>query len=335
MPRRPLPALLLAVALVASGEIARAEAPSDEAVERSRQRYQEAAQAYSEHRYKDAIDLFFAANRIAANPAYAYNIGLAYEELGDADNALLWYRNYLRDLPNAQDRPEIERRITTAEGRLRDRGVQQITILSTPTAATVAVDGERVGVTPWTGQLTPGKHKLELELRGYQDEAETFDLPSDHAIDYPVTLRKSGAAAPPKEQPMASTPPEEMGAETPPPEADGQRHGLARVRPLTWIAFGVGAAGLGSSVAFELMRSSSVKDARQAKTAIEGKDRYDRAVTDQTLSRVALAVGSAFAVAGGVLLYFDLKSHKSESSATTAAIGCGAAACGVAVHGSF
>src|SRR6185295_19141018 len=94
----------------------------------ARDRFRQGAQAYSEGRFKDAIDLFFDADRLAPNPAFAYNIGLAYEELGDAANALRWYRSYLRDLPGAPDQAEVEPRIAAAEKHLRDRGVQQVTV---------------------------------------------------------------------------------------------------------------------------------------------------------------------------------------------------------------
>jgi tetratricopeptide (TPR) repeat protein len=97
-----------------------------DAQESSRKTYQAGAQAYAEGRFKDAIDLFLEAAQISPNPAFSYNIGLAYEQLGDPDNALRWYRDYLRELPNAPDRAEIEPRILDAERRLRERGVQQV-----------------------------------------------------------------------------------------------------------------------------------------------------------------------------------------------------------------
>ena len=41
------------------------------------------AQAYREARYKDAIDLFLQANRLDPHPELIYNVGQAYEKLGD------------------------------------------------------------------------------------------------------------------------------------------------------------------------------------------------------------------------------------------------------------
>lgn len=330
MLRRILPALCIAATLLVGEASAWAQAATPEAADLAKQRFREGAQAYAERRYKDAIDLFLEADRVAPNPAFAYNIGLAYEDLGDADNALMWYRKYLRDLPDAPDRKEIETRIRTAENRLRERAVQQVTVLSIPAAATVSIDGERVGVTPWTGQLKPGHHRVDAELRGYQDATEMLELPSDHAIDFTVTLHPVTPA--PTSAPAPVAPRANQPAPTP---VQTEPTGLGRVHLLTWGAIGVGVAGLGTALAFELARSAAVDDARHASTNLEGKDSYDRAKTDQTLARVSLAVGSAFAVAGAALLYLDLTSGKRAGPEARAALGCRGPTCGVIVHGRF
>jgi tetratricopeptide (TPR) repeat protein len=284
-----------------------------DAQESSRKTYQAGAQAYAEGRYKDAIDLFLEASRISPNPAFSYNIGLAYEQLGDPDNALRWYRDYLRELPSAPDRAEIEPRIVDAERRLRERGVQQVTILSKPEGATLAVDDRTVGVTPWTGEMPPGRHKLMLTLRNHVDTEQTFELPSDHAVDVSVTLSEVKRDAP-KPQPVVT--------ETEAPAAPS-----ATVRPLTWIALGVGAAGLGIGLGFELARAGAVDSAREAPTNVAGKEDYDRAKSLEAPGRIAAGIGAAFAVAGGVLLYLDLTSG--NSGGPTARVGCSPASCGM------
>jgi tetratricopeptide (TPR) repeat protein len=318
--------LLLALPLAPAP--VRAEEPPKAATELARKRFQEGARAFSEGRFKDAIDLFLDANRVDPNPAFAYNIGLAYEELGDASNALRWYRDYLRALPDAPDRKEIEPRIAHAEQHLRERGVQQVTLLSTPPGATLTIDGQRIGVTPWTGELVPGRHAIELELRGYVDLTDEFELPSDHAVDVPVTLQAVPQAAAPTKA-LAPAP-----APVPAEEDVHRSKGLSRVGPLTWTAFGVGAAGLGAALGLEMARSSAVDSARHSATQREGKDHYDQATSFQTASRVALGVGAAFAAAGGVLLYFDLSSDPATPKRGVSA-GCGGPTCGLSFDGTF
>lgn len=297
---------------------------SPEAQETARKTYQAGAEAYSEGRYKDAIDLFLEAARIAPNPAFSYNIGLAYEQLGDHDNALRWYRDYLRELPEAPDRADIEPRVREAEQRLRERGVQQVTVLSEPDGATVTMDGKPVGVTPWTGELTPGRHKLSLMLRDYSDAEQSFELPSDHAVDVRLSLSKA------RREPA----PPAAAAEAPKQDSAPHAHRVGP-RPLTWAAFGVGAAGLGLALGFELARSGAVDSARSAPSNLEGKDDYDRAKSFETLGKVALGVGAAFTVAGGVLLYLDLSSKDDQTTRTAASVACTGSFCRVAVHGTF
>src|SRR5262249_50151073 len=117
------------------------------------------------------------------------------------------------------------------------------------------------------------------------------------------------------------------------PEKESAGH--ARIHPLTWGLLGAGGAGFGTALAFELARGSQGGDARHASTGIEGKSAYDGAKTDQTVARVALVAGSAFAIAGGVLLYLDLSSGSHSEENVTARVGCGARDCGISVHGRF
>lgn len=318
--------LALAVLVGAAARPALAADEGADATALARGRFKQGAEAYAGGRYKDAIDLFLDADRLAPNPAFAYNIGLAYQELGDAPNALRWYRDYLRALPGAADRPEIEARIDDAEKRLRERGVQQVTILSKPEGATVAVDGLKLGVTPWSGELAPGHHRLALELRGYRDESTAFELPSDHAVDVGTTLHPQGervAALPPSA-------PREDRVEAPPAESSRP----SRIGPLTWTTLSLGAAGLGAALGFEFARSAAVDSARTG-TNLEGKDRYDQATSFQTMARLSLGVGAAFAAAGGVLLYMDLSSSPAPGPKVGTAVGCRGALCGLTFHGAF
>jgi tetratricopeptide (TPR) repeat protein len=326
----------LACALTSSVAFAQADesaAPSSSALEEARQRYQEGAAAFKAGRYKDAIDLFMDARRIAPKPAFSYNIGLAYEHLGDAPNALKWYRDYLRQMPDAPDRGEVEPRIRDAENRLAQRGVQQVTVLSTPEGATVTLDDRPMGVTPWTGELSPGSHRLTLQLRGYEDASTKFDLLGDQAID--VTLELS-LAANDAVGPAAA-------AEAPAPEATSElgddagtvpaeKEESAGVSAVTWVALGVGVVGLGASGVLEMMRRGAVSEAESAPTQLAGKDKLDEARSLETPARIALGVGAASLIVGSVLLYLDLSSEPADSQV---AFGCSARACDVLVNGRF
>ena len=69
--------LFLATLLVTTSALAQDTSELDpETVERAKIVYKQGAAAFSEARYKDAIDLFLRANRVAPVPAFSFNIGL-------------------------------------------------------------------------------------------------------------------------------------------------------------------------------------------------------------------------------------------------------------------
>src|SRR5688572_18926406 len=116
-----------------------AQTPPDPAIEQARSRFQQGVRAYEERRYRDAVDLLLEADRAMHSPAFAYNIGLAYEAMEDAASALRWFRTYLREAPDTEDRPAVEKRIAALEAALQKRGIQQATVLSKPEGATVTI----------------------------------------------------------------------------------------------------------------------------------------------------------------------------------------------------
>jgi tetratricopeptide (TPR) repeat protein len=327
---------LLSVALVAPST-ALAQEPSAETQAEAKAHLQQGAKAYSKKRYKDAVDHFLNANRLVPSPALSFNIAKAYEKLGDFAATLNFYRDYLRRAPNAPDRPDIEKLVAKYEGMLRERGVQQLSVLSTPEGATVALDGEAVGVTPWTGELPPGKHIATVQLRGYADAVEQFELAPDHAMDVSVELEaaaESAAALPQRQsdapQPTSSEPPPVEDATRDEPRAD------RGVRAPTWIAFGVGGVALGAALGFELMRRSSEEDARNAPTQVEAKDSFDTMEKQQTTSRILAGVGGVALLTGGVLLIIDMSRSSDKAASRPAFIaGCTPSSCALALRGTM
>ena len=302
----------------------------------ARRHYAAGVESYEAGQFKDAIDHFLEANRLAPSPALSFNIARAYEKLGDIAGALAFYRDYLRRASDAEDRDEVGQIVTEFENRLRQKGVQQVTVLSEPDRATVVLDGKPVGVTPWTGEIFPGQHRLQLRLPGYEQTDQVFSLTAHRAKDVSVALvqipeepKPETAPAPPP--PPAPAPPEPA---TPPSEPPADTSGPATVSPWTWVSLGVGAGALGGALAFELMRASAEDDAHNAETQIEAQEQYDTMESRQLVARVLVGVGAAATVAGGVLLYLDLTAEPSTQSAGLG-FGCSPSACGVTASGRF
>jgi tetratricopeptide (TPR) repeat protein len=330
---------MLCVSGVANAQSnANAPDPTSEAGKKAegKARYERGAEAYTAGRFKDAIELFLQADALAPSAALSFNIARAYEKIGDDASTLQWYRDFRRRAPDAKNGPEVDERIRALEGVLAKKGVQQLTVFSRPLGATVIVDDQPMGVTPYTGQLPPGTHKIVLSLRGYLDSEQKVELAADRArdLDVPLVPGKQGGAEAPTN---ATAPPSQQASTAPVGTAPpGKSGSSAKFGIWPWVGLGAGAAVLGGSLGFELARRSAEKDAEQDETQIGYKEKLDRERSHQTTARVLAAVGGALAVAGGTLLIIRLTSRDAatESSARVG-LGCLPGACSVDLKGRF
>lgn len=296
------------------------------ATEQARLVYERAAQAYAEKRYKDAIDLFQQADGLRPNPAFSFNVGIAYEDMGDSAMALRHYRAYLRKLPQASDRDEVDDRIRRLERVLADKGLQQVTILSDPSSAVVVIDGNPVGVSPWTGELSPGYHAVLLRLSGYEETHRDFDLPPRRAIDVPVSLKrqKRGSDATPIDMSKLAAKREQLEL-------------WEHVRPVTWGVLGAGFVSLGVALGFELARSDFDESARLAMLQTERDALDQRAHRQEVWARGFFMLGLGLGVTSIVLGYQDLTDGlRASRPAAAVSVGCGALhTCSAGFSGTF
>lgn len=326
-------AVLLAWLVVLPGSaLAQAESDADaQHREAGKARYERGVEAYSAGRFKDAIDLFLQADALAPSAALSFNIARAYEKIGDDAATLQWYRDFRRRAPDAKNGPEVDGRIRALEAVLTKKGVQQVTVFSTPPGATVIVDDKPLGVTPFTGQLAPGEHHLVLTLKGYADATQSLALPADHAEDVTVALSPAPDVG---SGPVVAATPATGGDNkpaSPAPDRSGPRFGI-----WPWVGLGAGAATLGASLAFEMARRTVESEADGDRTQVGYKDKLDTMHSRQTTARVLAAVGGALVVTGGVLLVVDLSSRpRRGSEQPRVGFACLPGACGLDVRGQF
>lgn len=344
------------------------DASKSDAEARAKKKFEEGVQAFEEGRFSDAVDLLEEADRAMPNPAFAYNIALAYDAMGDAAAALAAYRQYMREARGAEDSVEVLERISALEYELQAKGIQQVTVQSTPDHATVELDGRPVGVTPWTGEIAPGRHELTLTKRGYEEASRTFELPRDRAVDVVLALRKRPPgrlemSAPPRGAALAS--PARAAGETSPEAASGgampdRDRGPAvtaprRVHAWTWATLGAGGASFAGAFAVEMLRRGSEDDARAASQR-DYRDELDRMRSQQRIARILAGVGGVLTATGVGLLVFDLTrappsrndsgpgdSSRAPSSSpgdssvalTTVELDCGWSGCNLNAKGQF
>jgi tetratricopeptide (TPR) repeat protein len=164
-----------------------------EAVAKARARllFEKGVTAYREGRFYDAVDIFLETNRLYPDPKLSFNVGKAFEGLGNPPGALRYYREYLRRLPDAPDARDVEGHVHQLEQTLSLKGLQQLTVLSSPDGATVKLDGQAVGITPWTGESFAGKHRIVLEAAGYQRSESVVEIDLLRASDFNFELKQT------------------------------------------------------------------------------------------------------------------------------------------------
>jgi tetratricopeptide (TPR) repeat protein len=298
--------------------------------ETARLKYRQGASEYKEGHFRAAIDSFLEADQLAPSAALSFNIARAYEKIDDVPAALRWYRDYLRRAPDAPDRAQVTDVIHGFSARLAAKGLQQITVLSEPARATVSIDREPVGVTPWTGEVAPGARHIELRLEGYAPAETTVALPRDEAVDVQLKLEPASAkASPPPAAPPATTP-----SALAPAQGDknsGSSH-KSTLTTLGWIGIASGGAALGGGLVFEILRRGSESDARNDKTQIGYASKVETMESRQTAARILTVAGAALAVTGGVLLFLG-RDH--STGITALGVECGPGTCGPKFHGRF
>jgi tetratricopeptide (TPR) repeat protein len=82
----------------------------------------------------------------------------------------------------------------------------RITLTSTPTGASFTIDGKQAGITPWSGDIRPGNHKVVVSAAGYAKEERIVQVQPSRDSD--VTFALNRAPGPGK-----------LHIETEPPEA--------------------------------------------------------------------------------------------------------------------
>jgi tetratricopeptide (TPR) repeat protein len=240
--------------------------------------FEKAANAYAAGHYYEAIEGFLELDRFYPNDQLPYNIAKAYDNLGSRAGALRYYREYLRRSPDAPDHDAVVARVRELEAALAERGQQQVTVFSDPPEATVLLDDRPVGLTPWTGETWPGRHRVRIEKNGYVEREVVMELDALKAEEVNLELTRAPLAAPtPASAPVSHEKPWPL---------------TRRMSVLTWATLATGTAALGTAIAIQATAGTKGSGITPATGFFAG-------------------FGTAAAAVGGVMLYFDL-SDKSD-----------------------
>ena len=168
--------------------------------------FKKAEALYAEGNFRASITHFARAHELMPHATTLFSIARCHENLGQAAQALVFYRKALQASPPAALRADVEQRLR----RLLAHPVK-IFVSSKPSGASVTVDGREAAeakVTPTVVALSPGEHVLLLRLVGHQLTARrvVVETGKEHAVE--VALVKVARPTPPTKCPDPVTCPD-------------------------------------------------------------------------------------------------------------------------------
>jgi len=168
--------------------------------------FKKAEALYAEGNFRESVKLFTRAHQLMPHATTLFSIARCHENLGQAAEALKFYREALQANPGPALKTDVLRRLA----RLQSRPVK-IFVSSKPSGASVTVDGHEApepSATPTVVALAPGEHVLLLRLEGHQLTARRVKVETgkEHAVEVKMTALPR--IAPPKRCPDPVTCPD-------------------------------------------------------------------------------------------------------------------------------
>jgi tetratricopeptide (TPR) repeat protein len=256
----------------------------------AREHYQKGTSFYDLGRYAEAIKEFEAAYEIKNDPALLYNLAQSHRLAGNSEQALHFYRTYLRYVPNAKNRAEIEDRIKQLEQLVAQKNATQ----TAPPNQTI----------PPPGTTTPPATTPPATTTPPETTPVTTPPPSPP----PTTV--------PEVTPLPPQGPLGLSTQLPAAAPPNDHHRMIRAGEIT-VAAGVGAFILGAAFG-----SFAKGAANEVNNAAKNGGTFDPSVEQrgknyQTAEAVFMTLGALTAGTGAVLFFYGNHLAKQERMTVT------------------
>jgi len=286
---------VLVVSLVACGlgaSLAEAQPvrqPSAQARRTAREAYSRGQELFRGGQFAEAEAAFREAYAAVPNAIVLVGVAEAQERQDNIDGAIETLQRYLTERADAPDRASIEQRI---EGMRSRPGT--VVVHSSPTGASVSVDGERRdAVTPAEIDVPPGQHRVEASLEGYEVATSTVEVTAGGRHEVALTLEEAVPVA--NEDDIFGDGGQDLELDDgnlPPVDADEGGVGTG-----VWVAAGVCGAGLVAGTVLGFLALSEQSDFDNA-PSVDSADRGERYAL---FADVAFGVAAAAGITALVL----------------------------------
>jgi tetratricopeptide (TPR) repeat protein len=172
-----------------------------EAKQEAKARFVSGQRHYNLNELGEALGDFKEAYRLLPDPVFLYNLGQCERQLGHLEEAIRFYRSFLREQPKAANRQEVARKIDEMEATLRskpaeaDKSVSD-TLASAAEASPKATPGP--APTDRTGTPTAMSEPALPQSAAIPDQAKS--IPSSATVHHPAVIP---LAAPPSSADLA------------------------------------------------------------------------------------------------------------------------------------
>jgi len=189
--RRCLLALFTVLVFAHAGAAAAQSDPGRDA--EARGLFEAGRAAFDQGRYQDALGYFDRAYQLSRRPQLLYNLGQVHDRLRHDEEALTAFQQYLKQVPGAENRAEVEHRIQA----MRQAMYGSLHFTLSPANAEVWIDGEAKPLDA-TGrlQVTTGSHEILVRAEGHDEVRQRMNVRGGDMIELPISLQPNDGSAP-------------------------------------------------------------------------------------------------------------------------------------------
>jgi len=267
----------------------KAAPPSDATKKAARQNYSDGQRAYEGGDYAAAITYFSKAQELIPSPHAQYWIAMTQDKLGKVAEA---HAGFAAFFANPGHTALGEEKLSKARARFAELAAipGDVKVTTEPPEASLSVDGmAQAGASPYALKLTPGKHRLQITAKGYQDQSSEVDVQPGQALEQAFTLTATPAVAPT---------PAALPAPAPEPASQAVTPATERNMVPAYVTLGVAGAAAIAGTIFGIQALSAKSDFDKNPTE-ENADSVER---NGLIADMAFGVAVTLGVTGVVLL---------------------------------
>jgi hypothetical protein len=314
---RPLRIAMILFALGTSHtRPASADSTSPGAAQEASKHFERGVKLTEDEDWRAALIEFQRAYAVDPNYRVLFNIGQCLYQLKDYPGALDAFQRYLAtgaDAIAAERRAEIESDIEVLKGR-----VARVRVSSAVVGGEVRIDDVVAGTTPLTSPVvvSAGRHRLTLSKAGMPTVTREIDLAGEEVAEAKLDPDVAPEAAPP----LSNAPP--VVAPTPAPAP--APHAPSPSMLPAWIAFGVGAVGVGVGAIFAVtaMNDKSELDGQcvDKSCPTTSQSVISAGQRNSVISSIGFGVGIAGVAAGAAYLVIVPSVHAHSTAASVSLV---------------